>query len=335
MQIFIQHHGEQTGPFTTEQVRAGLSNGTYQSSTLAWHAGAPGWIPLASIPGIGSHTPPPIPGGSVASPAASQTSTLAIWSLVLGILALPSVGLAAIPAVICGHIALGNIKKSAGTQTGGGMAIAGLIMGYLGVLILSLAMLSGLAAPLVIRQRKKANQAEAMNNARSFGVALYEFKTEYGRFPDETTAVMVAETTETRKISGSSSNDRFRQLIHSGISGSETPFYANVSGTRKPDGLIAGDDAIAPGECGFAYVENVVTTDEIARPLAMAPFFPGTLRFDHKPFENKAVILWTDNSVRSLPIDRSTGEVALDGKNLLDPDHPIWSGKPPVIALPE
>jgi type II secretory pathway pseudopilin PulG len=254
---------------------------------------------------------------------------------VLGILSLPCAVFAAIPAVICGHIALKNISKSAGARTGRGMAVAGLIMGYVGVLILGVALLSGLAAPLVIRQRKKADQAEAMNNARSFGLALQEFKTEYGRFPDETTAARVAEAAGTPGISGNSANDRFRQLIQSGIIQSESLFHANAAGVRIPDGLIDADNFLAPGECAFAYVENVVTTDATARPLAMTPFVPGTLSFDHLPFDNKAVILWTDNSVRSLPIDRNTGEVMLDGRNLLDPDHPIWAGKPPMIALPE
>lgn len=335
MQIFIQHNGQQTGPFTVDQVRAGLANGTYQPSDPAWHEGAPGWLPLAAIPALGSHAPPSLPGSPGANPSAPRTSPLAVWSLVLGILSLPCAVLAAIPAVICGHIALKNIRKSAGAQTGGGLAVAGLVMGYLGVLILGVALLSGLAAPLVIRQRKKADQAQALSNARAVGIALYEFKTEYGGFPDDTTAAMVAEATATPKIPGKSANDRFRQLTRSGIIQSESLFYANAAGVREPDGLIDGDNFLAPGECAFAYVENVVTTDAIARPLAMTPFVPGTLSFDHLPFDNKAVVLWTDNSVRSLPIDRNTGEVMLDGKNLLDPDHPIWAGKPPVIAPPE
>lgn len=335
MQIYIQNNGRQTGPFAVDQVRAGLANGTYQPSDLAWHEGAPGWLPLSMILGIGGNTPPPLPGSAAARPSGTRTSPLAIWSLVLGILALPTLGLAAIPAVICGHLALGSIKRSAGTQTGGGLAIAGLITGYIGILIVGVAMLAGLTAPLVIRQRKKADQTEAMNNARSFGLALYEFKTEYGSFPDDATASVVADATDTPKISGNSANDRFRQLIQAGISQSEVLFYARAAGVHKPDGLIDGDNALAPGECGYAYVGNLVTTDEVPRPIAMTPMIPGSHRFDYKPFDGKAVILWTDHSVRSLPIDRKTGGVMLDGQNLLDPSHPIWGGKPPVIALPE
>lgn len=40
-------------------------------------------------------------------------------------------------------------------------------------------------------------------------------------------------------------------------------------------------------------------------------------------------------SVRTLPIDRITSEVILDGQNILDPAHPVWGGVPPSLLLPE
>ena len=326
MQIFIQHHGQQCGPFTLDQVRASLANGTYQLTELAWYDGAAGWLPLSTVLGLGENGV-----GSAAVP----TSTLAIWSLVLGILALPLAGLTAIPAVICGHLALGKIKRSGGTQAGGGLAIAGLVTGYLGFCILGIAVLAGLTAPLVIRQKKKADQTEAISNARAIGIALFEFESEYNSYPNDATAAVVADATTTPQISGNSSNARFRQLIRSGITQSETIFYAHVPGTHKPDNLIDGEHALEQGECGFAYVENLITKDKVVRPLAMTPMIPGTTRFDPQPFSGKAVILWTDNSVRSLPIDRKSGQVMVDGRNLLDPAHPIWGGKPPLIAQPE
>lgn len=63
-----------------------------------------------------------------------KTSGLAIWSLVLGILSLLCFTIfAGIPGVICGHKALSKIKRSSGALTGQGLAIAGLITGYLGI----------------------------------------------------------------------------------------------------------------------------------------------------------------------------------------------------------
>lgn len=215
------------------------------------------------------------------------------------------------------------------------MALAGLICGYIGFFLIFISLLAGLTAPLIIRQRKKADQVEAINNARSFGLALFEFKAEYGSYPDDSTAEAVATATESEKITGNSSNARFRQLIRAGISQSETVFYAKSAGTHKPDNVFDGDHALAKGECGFAYVGNLLTTDETPRPLAMAPFVPGTDLFDPAPYDGKAVILWTDGSVKSINIKRGTGHVIFEGKDLLDPAHPVWGGKPPVLALPE
>ena len=65
------------------------------------------------------------------APFMGQTSTMAIVSLISGILSwflLPFI--AAIVAVVTGHMAKNEIKKSSGMVTGNGMATAGLILGY-------------------------------------------------------------------------------------------------------------------------------------------------------------------------------------------------------------
>ena len=69
---------------------------------------------------------------------APTTNPLAIICLVLsliGVLAtlfLPFV--TQIAAIICGHIARSQIRKSGGSQTGSGMALAGLIVSYLSII---------------------------------------------------------------------------------------------------------------------------------------------------------------------------------------------------------
>lgn len=63
MQIYIARGNERLGPFDSETVRTGLSNGTYSTADLAWCEGVPDWIPLSQIPGVTSPLPPqkPIP----------------------------------------------------------------------------------------------------------------------------------------------------------------------------------------------------------------------------------------------------------------------------------
>lgn len=329
MQIFIQHQGQQTGPFPVEQIRTGLAHGIYQPTDLAWYEGAAGWMPLTSIPalfgGVTETAQSPVEDG--------KTSALAITSLVLGILSFITLGLTAIPAVICGHVALRKIKRSAGRQAGGGLALGGVICGYFG-LFLFIALLAGLTAPLVIRQRQKAEQTQAISNARQIGIALFEFETEYGSFPNASTAGLVATNTDTAKETGTSANAYFRQLIRSGIAQSEMIFYAKSSGTHKPDGNITGSHCLESGECGFALIASD-SKSRPSSPILISPLIPGTDRFDRNTYGGMAVILSLDNSVKSLPIDRKTGHVMLNGMNLLDPANPVWGGKPPVIALPE
>lgn len=81
--------------------------------------------------------PPPTPSGSNTPPAVdkpSKKSRLPIIGLVLGILGFWFLGLwAAIPAVICSHIARARARKDpAGNSKG--IATAGLVVGYMAVL---------------------------------------------------------------------------------------------------------------------------------------------------------------------------------------------------------
>lgn len=84
------------------------------------------------------------------SPAA--TSGLSIASLVFGVLAVPSCGLAAIAGVITGHLGLREIRKSGGAMQGRGLAVAGMVLSYtfglIGLLIVVL-LLAGLLMPIL------------------------------------------------------------------------------------------------------------------------------------------------------------------------------------------
>lgn len=62
-----------------------------------------------------------------------KRSRLAVSTLLLGILALPLFGLTSVPCLICGHMACRRVKKA--NLTGKGLAVAGLIMGYLGIVL--------------------------------------------------------------------------------------------------------------------------------------------------------------------------------------------------------
>jgi len=77
-------------------------------------------------------TPPPAP--AYGQPPAAKTNTLAIISLIASIAGIVILwGIGSIAGVICGHISLSQIKKTG--EQGRGMAIAGLIVGYAGIVL--------------------------------------------------------------------------------------------------------------------------------------------------------------------------------------------------------
>jgi competence protein ComGC len=111
---------------------------------------------------------PPIP----ITPPAPKNCGLAVWSLVLGILAIVlsvvCIGpLLAIPAVICGHMAYSRIKSSAGALTGDGLALGGLITGYVSfALIPIIGILAAIAVPNFVKARATAQMHACINNLR-------------------------------------------------------------------------------------------------------------------------------------------------------------------------
>ena len=77
--------------------------------------------------------PPPRPAVPQTVP---RTPPVAIWSLILAVLSFTCGWLfTAIPAVICGHIARAKIRKSGGALGGRGIATAGLILGYIALVL--------------------------------------------------------------------------------------------------------------------------------------------------------------------------------------------------------
>jgi hypothetical protein len=85
MQIYIHRNNQQFGPYTIDQVREYLASGRLHAEDLAWHEGAPDWVPLSKIPEIASappsqpglpSMPPPATGAAIPPPAAANADQL-------------------------------------------------------------------------------------------------------------------------------------------------------------------------------------------------------------------------------------------------------------------
>lgn len=129
---------------------------------------------VAQPPSIGG---PPIPTGD------AQTSGLAITSLILGIFffILP----AAILGIILGHIARAQIRDSAGRIKGAGLATAGLVLGYSGVVILPVILIiAAIAIPNLLHAKMAANESSAVSALHTLNSAALEYQTIQNRYPD-------------------------------------------------------------------------------------------------------------------------------------------------------
>ncbi len=141
-----------------------------------------------------SPPPPPLqpPAAFAASPpppSSPRTSGLAIWSLVLGLISLLCLPfLPAIPAVICGHVAISKIKRSRGTLEGSGLAIAGLVTGYLGLLmtVVLIPLLAAIAIPNFVKARASAQANACILNLRHIEAAKEAWALEKQKSPQAT-----------------------------------------------------------------------------------------------------------------------------------------------------
>ena len=96
--------------------------------------------PPAPVAGPPAYYYPP-PQQNLAYP--TKSNGFAVASLVLGITWIWWIG--SVLAVVFGHVALSQISKSQGRESGQGLAVAGLVLGYMGVATLALVVLFGLA----------------------------------------------------------------------------------------------------------------------------------------------------------------------------------------------
>jgi len=103
-----------------------------------------------------------------------ENSGKALASLICG-LAFFFWPLAPIGAVLLGHLALAEIKRSAGRLTGRGMAIGGLVAGYLGMSVFPILIILAIAIPNLLRSRMVANEASAAGTLRTYNLALVRY----------------------------------------------------------------------------------------------------------------------------------------------------------------
>ena len=145
MQIHVARDGKELGVFSLEEINRQLAAGSLRLTDQAWYEGAAGWAALSTVPGVIAAPASAVPQISSTPVAASpavvipprKSEPLAVLSLIFSILGLCGFCCgffvsAAIAGIVCGHIALSRIKANPELE-GHGLALAGLIIGYVAV----------------------------------------------------------------------------------------------------------------------------------------------------------------------------------------------------------
>jgi prepilin-type N-terminal cleavage/methylation domain-containing protein len=216
------------------------------------------------------------------------------------------------------------------------------------VVIVIIAALAALTAPQVIKMKKKGDLADSTNNARQLGLGLAQFDADIGGYPDRSTVEAVEALTgekSTVPLDGNNANSYYRQLIVAGVVDSESPFYAKSSYIKnKPDDLMRGEDMLKGGEVGFGYImkeEGKSISIGAGKPVAAAPLKEGdsTGAMETDPYDGKAIVLFTDSSVKALNIRKSDSKAMLPSKkHILEGGNQdsIWGADVnPIMLAPE
>lgn len=134
-QWYYGEAGQQIGPVEGTEILRLKAEGRLTAESLVWREGMLAWQP------IGQLSDEAFLAQQMAyyqATTAAAASGWAIASMVCGIVSLFMCYvniLCAIPAVVFGHMALSKIRNSAQPMSGRGMAIAGLVTGYLAILM--------------------------------------------------------------------------------------------------------------------------------------------------------------------------------------------------------
>ena len=110
--------------------------------------------------------------------AEPQTCGLAIAALVMGILSLFCSIFMAIPAIICGIIALVKIGKSNGQLKGNGFAVAGIVVPAV-TMFLVLPILLAILMPALSKVKVVAQRTVCATNLKGLSIAMHVYANDY------------------------------------------------------------------------------------------------------------------------------------------------------------
>ena len=105
---------------------------------------------------------------------AERKNRMAVTAFVLTLL--PLCGVTSLIGLILGVVSLSRISESGGRLKGKGLALAAVIIGALGIVLLPVIfVLAGMLLPALARAREEARRAACKNNVSQIGKALFSY----------------------------------------------------------------------------------------------------------------------------------------------------------------
>ena len=143
---FYAKYGETHGPISQDELMGLFATGALDADDYVWREGMAAWKPAGSVAELGLRSragapPPPPRGEGIHGPSpyyqpVSETSGKAVASLVFSIVGwFVCVFVGQIVGIILGHQARAEIRESGGRLTGEGLATAGIIIGWIGIVL--------------------------------------------------------------------------------------------------------------------------------------------------------------------------------------------------------
>ncbi len=146
-----------------------------------------------------SDSPTRLPLGASAPAVSAETSGKAVVSLICGLLFF--IPFLFIAAIVFGHLALSEIRKSAGRLKGEGIAMAGLVLGYIWMAGIPMVLIiAAIAIPNLLRARIAANESSAVGAMRMLEAAEVTYASAH---PAQGFTCSLSDLAEAASITGS------------------------------------------------------------------------------------------------------------------------------------